>query len=196
MKMVARRFAIPLFVLMFASAIAIDTYPKNWAYRSPLKETVHGILGALGLQQGDWPLFAPNPRIRTGLIVGEILDGEGNTALWVSTDWAKASVWEKFYRARHLNYLQRVIQNSTASTDLADYLHSAIPHRERVEPGIRWTEDSEPKMSDPLVPPVRQIVLYHHLRRIILAPGEPLPSSSDIIWSQKSTFLVKRDYEP
>lgn len=131
-----------------------------------------------------------------GIIVGDILDDHGNTAIWSSTDWSKATVWEKFYRFRHLNYTQRVIQNSDSSKDLADYLQRSIPEREKVMPGIRWSDDDDPLISNPIQPPIRQIALYHHLQRIILSQDEPLPRQSEILWGQKSTFLVRREYAP
>jgi len=196
MRTVVRKIAIAVFVFSFAVAIAIDTFPEAWAVRFPIRRHVHHVLTCLGLQQGDWPLFAPNPRISDGLLVGEIQDANGNNGIWTSSDWSKVSAFEKFYRFRHLNYSQRVGRNFDASNDLADYLQRSIPDREGAIPGIRWTEDNEPVISSPIAPPIRQISLYHRLRQFHIAPDEPLPAKSEIVWIQRSTFLVRRDYKP
>ena len=196
MNTIARRIGIPCFVFVFTVAVAIDAFPESWGIKIPIRSDVNRALGWLGLQQGDWPLFAPNPLIREGIVVGEILDASGNTAVWTSTDWAKASVWEKFYRFRHLNYDQRVVRNPDASKDLADYLQRSIPEREQAIPTIRWAEDDEPLMSDPIQPPIRRVGLYHHLQRMILTPDEPRPRHADIVWGKNIEFLVRRDYEP
>jgi hypothetical protein len=196
MKTIARRIGIPCFVLAFAVAAAIDTFPETWGMKIPIRSDVNRALSWLGLQQGDWSLFAPNPIIHEGMVVGEILDASGNTAIWTSTEWAKASIWEKFYRFRHLNYSQRVVRNPGASKDLADYLKRSIPDREKAIPTIRWSEDDEPLMSDSIHPPIRQIVLHHHLKRMIREPDEPRPSHADILWGKNIEFLVRRDYEP
>jgi hypothetical protein len=193
---IARRLVIAAGTMLFAAAIAIDTLPESMTLSLPFRSAVHRALGRLGIQQGDWPLFAPNPRIRTGILVAEVFDHAGNNALWTSTDWSRASVWDKFVGARHLNYTQRVMRDNEACIDLVDYLRRSIPDREPVTAGLRWTEDFQPQASLPIDGPLREISLYHHLQRIVLSPGEPLPSQSEIIWTEKSTFLVKRVYEP
>jgi hypothetical protein len=189
-----RIIAIRIFVIIFAAVVAIDTLPDAWTQRFPFRMGLHRCLAYLGLWQGDWPLFAPNPTLRNGWIVAEIRDEAGQQAIWVSTDWSKASIWQKFSGARHLNYHQRVVLTPEASRDLADYLQRSIPDRETAVPSPRWNEAFELLPPSPLEPPVREVALYHHRHSLNLAVGEPIPEESEIVWSQKSTFLVKREY--
>jgi hypothetical protein len=189
-----RIVAIRIFVLVFAVVVAIDTLPDAWTQRFHFRRDLHRCLAYLGLWQGDWPLFAPNPTLRNGWIVAEIRDKDGNQAIWVSTDWSKASVWQKFYGARHLNYHQRVVLRPEASRDLADYLQQAIPKKENAVPAPRWNDQFEPLPPVSFAPPIREVALYHHRQSLNLAVGEPIPEESEIVWSQKSSFLVKREY--
>lgn len=189
-----RVLGIRIFVLMFAVAVAIDTLPDAWTPRSSLRKNLHRCLAYLGLWQGDWPLFAPNPTLRNGWIVAELVDKNGNQAVWVSTDWSKATVWHKFYGARHLNYHQRVVLGPEASRDLADYLQRSIPGRETATASPRWDDDFELLPPTPIVSPIREVSLYHYRQSLNLAVGEPIPEESEIVWSQKNSFLVKREY--
>ena len=95
MNTIARRIGIPCFVFVFTVAVAIDAFPESWGIKIPIRSDVNRALGWLGLQQGDWPLFAPNPLIREGIVVGEILDASGNTAVCQSflipANWKRLS---------------------------------------------------------------------------------------------------------
>lgn len=188
--------AIRVFVLMFAAAIAIDTFPDAWSTRFALRSRVQSVLAILGLAQGDWPLFAPNPGMFHGYVVGDAIDGQGNTAFWTSPEWPKASAWQKFVDFRHMNYYHRVIGTKEGASDFADYLLRSIPDRESVQPGFRWTEDEGILRSEPIVPPVREITLYHREERINISYEELPPDPSEIVTSLTNTFLVKREQSP
>jgi hypothetical protein len=190
---IANRF-IQAFVLVFAIAVAVDVTPNSWVPHSVIRAKVRGGLGYLGLAQGEWSLFAPNPGMRTGFIVGEVRDGSGNIAAWTSPDWSQQSIAAKFLKFRHLNYYQRVVLVHQASNDLADYLQRSIPTRERVEPGIRLTEDLTIVPSDPIVPPIKQVILHYHHPLINLAYEEPIPKPTELVITETDRFLVKRDY--
>lgn len=183
-----------MLVIVFATVVAIDALPDRWMANSSIRRNTRSGLGWLGLAQGEWSLFAPNPAMRKGYLVGEVKDHEGNTAVWKSPDWSEESVTNKFLRFRHLNYYQRVVLHPGASIDLADYLHRSIPDRETVQPGVRWTEELTLAPSAPLVPPVGQVILYHHHPLINLAYEEPIPDRSDMVISETDRFLVKQDY--
>lgn len=185
---------IRVFVLLFSIVVAVDVAPDSWVSHSTFQRHLRLGLECLGIAQGEWSLFAPNPGMRTGFIVGEVLDREGNSAVWKSPDWSREGVVTKFFKFRHLNYYQRVVLSQDASIDLADYLHRSIPNQETVEPGIRLTETLNIVSSDPLVPPVSRVNLYHHHPLINLSYEEPIPAPSERVTSETDRFLVKRDY--
>lgn len=190
---IVNRF-IQAFVLVFAVAVAVDVTPDSWVPHSVIRAKVRYGLSYLGLAQGEWSLFAPNPGMRTGFIVGEVRDGSGNIALWTSPDWSKEGIVAKFLSFRHLNYYQRAVLSEEASNDLADYLQRAIPTREKVEPGIRLTDDLTLVPSAPIIPPIKHIILHHHHPLINLAYEEPIPKPTELVITETDRFLVKRDY--
>ena len=185
---------IRAFVIVFAIAVGVDVIPDSWVPHSGIRTRLRRGLGYLGLSQGEWSLFAPNPGMRTGFIVGEVRDGAGNIAVWKSPDWSQESIAAKFLKFRHLNYYQRAVLNQKASNDLADYLQRSIPTREKVEPGIRLTDDLTIVPSDPIVPPIKQVILHHHHPLINLAYEEPIPKPTELVTTETVRYLVKRDY--
>lgn len=189
-----QRFAIRLGVTMTAILIAIDTMPTNISFMQPLKNVVFPILGSIGLAQGDWPLFAPNPVLKNGSIVAEVCDRSGQQGTWSSPDWARTTPWEKFYRFRHMNYYQRVGLNHYAAMDLADYLHRAIPTKEHAVPAMRWSESNDLIPGVALTPPIIDIKLYQYQQRMVLSKNNPMPSQSETIWSNQNRFLLRREY--
>lgn len=185
---------IRAFVIVFAIAVAADVIPDSWVPHSGIRTNVRLGLGYLGLAQGEWSLFAPNPGMRTGFIVGEVRDDAGNIAVWKSPDWSQESTAAKFLKFRHLNYYQRAVLNQEASNDLADYLQRSIPTREKVERGIRLTDDLTIVPSNPIVPPIKQVILHHHHPLINLAYEEPIPKPTELVTTETVRYLVKRDY--
>ncbi len=188
--------AIRGFVFVFAVSVVVDTLPNSWIAMSPLKKWFNTNLGYMGLSQGDWPLFAPNPILKNGFIVAEVVDSENQQATWNSPDWARSSAWQKFYRFRHMNYFQRVGLNRYVCSDLADYLHRAIPSRVHATPHIRWSESNEILPPAELVLPIVKIRLYQFQQRMILTEETPLPKKSETTWSNRNRFLFQREYLP
>jgi len=196
MQSALRVLAIRGLVLTFLVAIAIDTLPSTWFPNSPFKKKFNTVLRYLGVWQGDWRLFAPNPRLKNTWIEAEVNDRLQHESVWRSPAWEQASVWYKFYGARHLNYYQRVGRQPLACEDFADYLRHSIPQRERVTPKIRWSEEGEILPPADLAPPIVRIRLYEYRQRVMLREGEPLPKQSETNWTQQSNFLVQREYAP
>lgn len=188
------RIAIRGFVCLCALVIAIDTTPANIEFLNPIKKSLFPVLGSIGLSQGDWPLFAPNPILKNGTIVAEVTDGDRQQGTWSSPDWARATAWDKFYRFRHMNYYQRVGQNHYACSDLAAYLHRTIPAKEHAVPAMRWSEANELIPGIDLVPPMLDIKLYQYQQRMVLSGKNPMPKQSETVWSNQNRFLLRREY--
>jgi hypothetical protein len=191
-----KKTAIRILAFLFCVAVVVDTIPESYSWASRLKSWVHPALIPLGLSQGDWPLFAPNPVLNNGVLVAELTDRVGNTATWTSTDWQAASVWTKFYRFRHMNYQQRLPNNQAAAKDFADYLLRAVPDRERAQGNARWSQDGQMLEPAPIEPPMREVKLYKYRNTMVLEDGKPLPRFDETPWSTQINFIVRRESEP
>ena len=191
-----KKNAIRLGAILFCVFVAIDVIPESYSLASRPKAWVHSVLVPLGLSQGDWPLFAPNPVLNNGVLVAELTDHSGNPATWTSVDWQEASVWTKFYRFRHMNYQQRLPNTYTAASDFADYLLRAIPAEESAVGSIRWSSDNQMLEPAAIEPPMREIKLYKYRNTMVLEEGQPLPKIDQTQWSTQISFLVRRESQP
>lgn len=191
-----KKNAIRALAFVFCVFVVIDTIPESYQFASLPKAWVHPILKSLGLSQGDWPLFAPNPTLNNGVLVAELTDHAGNPATWTSIDWQTASVWTKFHRFRHMNYLQRIPNNHVAAIDFADYLLRAIPEQESAKGSIRWTPDNQMLEPAPILAPIRDIKLYKYRNTMVLEEGQALPAFDQIPWSTQINFIVRRESQP
>lgn len=191
-----KKNAIRILSLLFCIAVAIDTLPESYSFARLPKAWVHPLLTTLGLSQGDWPLFAPNPVLNNGVIVAELVDREGNPATWTSTDWQETGIWKKFHRFRHVNYQQRLPNNHLAAIDFADYLLDAIPDTEPAVGVVRWGQDNQMLEPADVLPPIREIKLYKYRNTMMLEPGAPLPAFDQTLWSTQINFIVRRESQP
>lgn len=183
---------VRFFVLAMIVSILLETIPSFLTVFNPVKKPVNRILQHLGLAQGDWPLFAPNPVLNNGTVEADILDDKQQHFRWRSPDWSTQSVSEKFFMFRQMNYFQRLPRNHLACQDFADYLLQAIPSKETVTPALQFapipTDDSQS-----VTLPLRQVNLYHARLQMELLDDEVLPSYADTIWSCQINFLVQRN---
>ena len=69
-----KRAAIRWFVAIVGVCIAMDTIPRERFPVPGFQDWLHRQLDRLGLSQGSWPLFAPNPVLNNGLVVAEVTD--------------------------------------------------------------------------------------------------------------------------
>lgn len=196
-----KRAAIRWFVAIVGVCIAMDTIPRERFPAPEIQDWLHRQLDRLGLSQGSWPLFAPNPVLNNGILIAEVTDRKGDSATWSSIDWAQADPWVKFVRFRHMNYLQRLPRNAIAAGDFAEYLLRAIPEREKAIASVRWSEENEMLPPAELDAPLREVRLYHYRDSMVLGEGiagvdAPLPPQSQTVWSTQIGFLARRPREP
>ena len=196
-----KRIAIRSFFAIACALITIDTIPKEWFPVTNFQDFIHRALDRTGLSQGSWPLFAPNPVLNNGVLIAEATDNNSQTATWSSIDWTQANAWEKFYRFRHMNYLQRLPNNALAAGDFAHYLLLAIPDRETAIPNVRWSEDNQMLEPQPITPPLQEVRLYHYRDRMSLPEGTPgidypFPPKDETVWSTQIGFMARRAREP
>lgn len=191
-----KRHAIRIAAGLFCIVVLIDTIPESYTWVRGAKAWIHPVLVGLGLSQGDWPLFAPNPVLNNGVIVAELTDGNGNPATWTSTDWGRASVWTKFYRFRHMNYHQRLTNTHLAAVDFAKYLLKSVPYTEPAVGSIRWSSDNQMLEPAEIEPPIQEVRLYQYRNTIVLQASQPLPSFEQTAWSTQIVFLARWAQEP
>ena len=110
-----------LFVACIMAMILIDAWPT--AISLVVKRPVAAVLDLIGLRQGSWTMFTPNPVINNRWITAEVRTKDGQMLTWDSPLWVRASVWDKFVQFRHVNYYNRIFQSwcSQAAYDFMDY---------------------------------------------------------------------------
>lgn len=184
---------IRIFAFSLISAILIDTIPSFITAVDPIQKPLNRWLGCLGLSQGDWPLFAPNPVLNNGTLVAEVTDHQDQLFRWTSPEWSQKKVIEKFLRFREMNYFQRLPRYSIACEDFTDYLFRAIPDKEPVAPMLSFELEEQSVKEVQLRKPLKQITLYHADVEMLLTAEEPLPSFEETTWSYPLHFLVRRE---
>ena len=187
---------IRYFTFAFLLLVACDTLPSSYKLLSGPKNWAHHVMACVGLAQGDWPLFAPNPVLNNSIIVAEVTDRDGNPATWSSTDWSRASVWTKFTRFRHLNYLQRIPSRIPASEDFAAYLLRSIPTKEPAQGLVRWSASNEMLPPAEVAAPVREIRLYQYRNTLLTSDENAYPIWSETPWSTQINYISRRDSKP
>ncbi len=119
-------------------------------------------------------MFTPHPVLNNGWVQADLYDAEKGIHNWVSPNWEEASVWQKFYRFRHINYYNRLKGNIVGGEAFARYL--ASQHR----------GDS----------PIRNVVLFQYRRNLLRDVNAPLPKLDESVWGGGQEFLVQKKFEP
>jgi hypothetical protein len=157
------------------AVIFLDVIPPTWSWFSQPKLWLSEVLNRVGLWQGQWSMFAPDPILNNASLSAGFEDRDGNTTSWESPDWKHVSTLEKFYRFRYLNFYNRIYldQNARALKDFCDYL-------------ARNESES----------PVVLIRIFRN-SMTMLAPDEGvMPNRNDAIWVSRNDFLTERRYDP
>lgn len=117
-KITARYFALSIMAL-----IALDAWPvQKWNLR--MKVPVARIMDLIGLRQGSWAMFTPNPVLNNRWISADMQTKDGQTVHWDSPLWSRATGWDKFVQFRHINYYNRIFQSwcMAGARDFIKYL--------------------------------------------------------------------------
>jgi len=169
-----KRYVRIFFVIVIA-VMSLDVTPPSCPGMSRPKRWLSAFLNRVGLWQGQWVMFSPNPVLNNAYLTAEIDDKDGNRTYWDSPDWKHVSNWEKFYRFRDMNYYNRIYlpQNLLATNDFADYL-------------ARTSSKS----------PVARLKLVRTPMTMVVPETGTLPKRDDTIWISSSNFLTERRYDP
>ena len=123
-----QKIAANLFIVCFVTLGLIDAIPVTSATHARLKSAADPWLDKIGLWQGDWRLFAPDPR-SLNVTVSSRFIGDGTSLEWNSPDWRDLSLPEKFFLVRHTKFYDglRLDQNSGAWAAFAEYRLRQLP---------------------------------------------------------------------
>ncbi len=111
------------FVLGLMLLIAVDSWPPHTSI-VPVKAVAALIADGMGVRQGSWAMFTPNPVINNRWISAELKTKDGRIIHWDSPLWVSSNTWDKFIRFRHINFYNRVYQNwcMAGRTDFLRYV--------------------------------------------------------------------------
>ncbi len=175
-----RTNCIRVFAFVFIGAIVLDTLPGSWSCLQRPKFYVSQVLKPIGLAQGEWTLFSPNPDVDNGWFSAEIVDYQDVKTQWMSPIWSEWTIWEKFYQFRHINFYNRLATTKymQAWDDFADYL------------GRQYRERHAQVQ-------LKQVSLYRNSMRMLPLPDDgTLPPAEDLAWMTSNEFLTKRTSAP
>lgn len=168
-----KRRAIWTFFCMLVVVWCLEASPPAWQWLDPARRTIRIVLFRVGLWQGEWRMFTPNPVLNNGWTYAEIYDDQGKITHWTSPDWATIPNWRKFYLFRHLNYYCRLDGNESACEGLARYLASTTPVNGRVT----------------------KVVLFQYRRKMLVDPESPYPKLSETVWGGGNQFLYQKSFD-
>ena len=195
-------------------SIVIETLPSKFWGVSTLKRYVSPLNNRLGLGQGEWPLFAPDPKINNAWISAELRGPDGSFQIWNSPYWATKGNWDKFRHFRMMNYGNRLpFRELIAGQDFADYLVNKEFHLD-LQPVETEEDDLESKESAAnkcmaneseanriaTAGPLQQagawkLDLYYNRLNISLPAEGGFPSRDDTTWISTSKKLLTREYK-
>jgi hypothetical protein len=155
--------------------ILLDVIPPTWPWFSRPKFWLSQILNRVGLWQGQWTMFAPDPVLENASLSAEFEIKDQKPETWDSPDWQHVGTFEKFYRFRHMNFYNRVHldRNRAALNDFSDYL--AIHNRSS---------------------PVLRLKVFRNSMTLLPMEEASIPDREDWTWVSRSDFLTERRYDP
>ncbi len=118
------RVLIRVFVLAMTFVMLLDITPWGTLPSDLPKKCLVQLTCRLGIEQGQWTMFAPNPAMRTCWWTAEITDSRGNREDWAAPYWAISDGRQKFLQYRHMIFDDRLSWPNyhPATTDFANYL--------------------------------------------------------------------------
>lgn len=148
-----RKLAAGAFIVCFVTVSIIDATPAVSDAHARLQERLDPMLDALGLWQGDWQLFAPNPR-GVNLWISARMVGEGAPLEWRSPEWRDLGPFRKLFFVRHMKFVEliRLDENRDAWEAFADYPLRQVPPEARravtrVELHRHWRDTPSPRVE-------------------------------------------------
>lgn len=162
------RVATNLFIIATIVFISVDTLPlgdshfKNWSIHQPIKEARvalrQKVLNPLGLWQGIWALFCPDPVRYSEWLSADLTFPDGQQKTWMSMNFTEMDFWEWKRQNRMINYVQ-YLQDKTMIK--ARVFLPLVAH-------LAETETLPDSQGDPQFP--SRIVLYSNEKEVKSPP--------------------------
>jgi hypothetical protein len=111
--MTARRYLLNACIALIVAVITLDTLPQS---PGALRRKLTPILARLGINQGPWELFAPDPDRINSRLSAEITYHDGEKRTWHGPDWSTVSIWEKWVGHRRLEWDDHIVLRSVVPT--------------------------------------------------------------------------------
>ena len=117
-----QKIAANVFIVCFVTLGLIHATPVTSATHARLKSAVDPFLDKTGLWQGDWRLFAPEPR-KINVTVSARIIGDGVSLEWTSPNWRELAALQKFFTVRHTKFYDahRLDENQGAWAAFAEH---------------------------------------------------------------------------
>jgi hypothetical protein len=104
-----RRYGVNAFIAAMLLILVIDTLPQT---PTALRLAIHPLVARLGINQGLWTLFAPEPDRTNTRLKAEITYRDGQRREWNGPDWRTISAWDKWVGHRRREYFDHLaLQN-------------------------------------------------------------------------------------
>jgi hypothetical protein len=122
-------WAKSVLALAFVLIALLDGFPARSEIHKRLLQGLRPLLSALGLYQGDWQLFAPDPDQINAWVEARVVRSDGSSWSWTTPDWRHRSPLERFREGRHqkLSDAFRLDSRRALWPYLADYVLRLAP---------------------------------------------------------------------
>lgn len=100
-----RLYATNVFIAAIIMIVVIDTLPQS---PSAFRLAIIPIATRLGIFQGPWTLFAPDPDRTNTQLKAEITYRDGERRIWTGPDWRGVSSWEKWVGHRRREWFDHI----------------------------------------------------------------------------------------
>ncbi|MCA9603849.1 MAG: hypothetical protein R3A78_04620 [Polyangiales bacterium] len=154
-----RRAAINVFLVALLFVLGASGLPTIVDAQARLREWIDPFVDGIGLWQGQWELFAPEPDKINVAVVAIVEFDDGYVTDWRSPDWRTLTEFERFRHFRTGEYTDGIRQNANrgAWPALADYArrtahHPTNPHAEVVRVSLWRDFVVIPRPAEPLRP--------------------------------------------
>jgi hypothetical protein len=107
-----RLFAVNAFIATILLFVAIDTVPQA---PDAVRRGLTPLLIRIGINQGNWNLFGPEPDKVNTRWRAEITYRDGEKREWRGPNWAKVSAWDKWVGHRHVEWYDHFASNGPAA---------------------------------------------------------------------------------
>lgn len=168
--------ALMLFQALLLMILLVGGMPTIHPAQRALRRGLDGLIDGVGLWQGQWELFAPNPDRSNARVVAIVEFEDGATAEWRSPEWQELSALARFRHFRMAEFVDGIRQdnNKGAWPAFARWAARQVAHPQGI--------DSRPV----------RVELWRHWV-VIPPPTSPLPPlSSHLPMDQRAKFYERR----